>query len=110
MKKAFLVFIIWLFAASAVAAPFLYTAPVTKDGTEPTEYVVILNGTTYTTAAVATGVNQVYMHFDLAGKTTATNTATVKAKNLWGDSAISSSYPFAAGVPTTPSGIGLSIN
>lgn len=110
MKKALLIFIIWLFASSAVAAPFLITTPVTKDGSEPTSFVVLLNSTTYTVAPTDTGTNQVYLHFDLAGKTAATNSATVKGKNMWGDSAISDPFVFSAGVPAKPSGLGLSAN
>ena len=102
--------LIAFFSASALAAPFLTCTPYTKDGSEPATFVVVLNGTSYTTAAVATGANQVWLHFDMAGKVAASNTLTVKAQNIWGDSAVSSPLVFTASPPAAPGGLSFSAN
>lgn len=110
MKKLFCIIIILLFPAAVMAAPFLTCTPYDKNGSEPTAFVVVLNGTTYTTPAVATGTNQVYIKFDMAGKFAANNTLTVKAQNVWGDSAASSPLAFTASPPASPAGLGFSAN
>lgn len=104
MKK-YLLAIILMLPALALAAPFLVCDPSTVDGSEPTAFVVTLNGTTYAAPAVATGTNQVYLHLDLSGKVAANNTATVKAQNVWGDSAQSAPFVFKAGAPAAPGGL-----
>lgn len=114
MKKLVLSLItlmaILLLAVSAIASPFLISAPYSKDGSEPTTFIVVLNGTTYTSEAVATGTNQVYLHLDMAGKVVTSNTLTVKAQNIWGSSAISVPLVFVAVPPATPSGLSFSVN
>ena len=99
---------ILLLPTTAMAAPFLVCDPYTVDGSEPTAFIVTLNGTTYTAPAVATGTNQVYLHLDLAGKVAANNTLTVKAQNIWRDSAASSPLVFVASPPASPAGLGFS--
>lgn len=111
MKKALLIFIIWLFASSAMAAPFWNSAPYTKDGSEPTEFIVVLNGTTYTAVApFSVDATHTKIHFDLSGKLIdGTNTISAKAKNFWGkESAFSSPLDFNAGKPAAPSSAGFS--
>jgi hypothetical protein len=112
MKKLFCILLMLLLPTVALAAPFLVCDPYTVDGSEPTSFVVIINGTTYTVPATAIGTTQVYLHMDIAGKyVTGTNTVTAKGKNMWGDGPITPSpLVFKAGVPAAPGGLRYSVD
>ena len=93
-----------LFSASAAASPYLVCDAVLKEG-GPTEYVLELNGKTYTSPAVAVGSDKVRLYFDLAGKWQAGgNNVVVAARNMWGQSA-GTPLVFTAGAPSAPAGV-----
>ena len=92
------------------AAPFVVCDPWTKDGSEPYGFTVTLNGTDFEVAAVPTGTNQVWLHFDLAGKTLLpSNTITCIARYTMGDSTRSVPFVFANGPLLAPSGLSISV-
>lgn len=98
-------------ATSAMAAPFLVSAPIAaSDANAPTSYLLTFDGGSEIETAVTVSGANVYLHYDLAGTTNGAHAVTVKAKNMWGASAASSSYSFSKGVPSVPTGISISPN
>jgi len=103
-----------LFPVVAQAAPFLTGDPYPTNvaGTVvPSEFVVTISGVAQPiiTPAVTVGTNQVGLKLDLGPlNLSGAKTVTVKAKNAWGESAASAPFTFTAGVPGSPSGLGLS--
>lgn len=97
----------------ALANPFLVCEPYPASGVQPDSFTVVLNGTTYTAAAVKDSVTgAVSLKFDLAGKW-ATGTNSVKAaavSSMWGASAFTVPLGFSAGTPAVPFGVGLQVN
>jgi hypothetical protein len=95
-----------LIATPCFASPFITCEPYSAGAAQPDSFTVVLNGTTYT-AIPETVTGGVRLKFDLAGKWIAgTNNATIKAANMWGESA-TVPFSFIAGAPAPPSGVGL---
>ena len=116
MKKlvtAMVMVMVLLFAVSAIAAPvYVVCTPYLIDGSEPSSFIVILNGTTYTgITPTAYDATHVYLHYDISSKVNLTgNVLTVKASNIWNDSGVSAAKNFSASPPATPTGIGFFAN
>jgi len=101
---------ILLCTSMTYAAPFVVCDPWTKDGSEPYGFTVTLNGVDFEVETVPTGTNQVWLHFDLAGKTLLTsNTITCIARYTMGDSNRSIPFVFANGPRLAPSGLSISV-
>jgi hypothetical protein len=113
MRKHRLIPIMLLVATGQISAePFLTCTPYPTTGAYPTEFVVTVSGITnpiVTPAVDVTGGKA--MRLDLGPlNLSGAKTVTAKARNAWGESAVSSPFSFTAGVPATPTGIGLSSN
>jgi hypothetical protein len=100
MYRLFLSLSFLLTASIALAqGPYLVSDPYPADEDQPDEFVIMLNGTEYTSAAVANNDGLLYLRFDLDGIwNDGQNDLTVKARNMWGES-ILIPFAFTAGVP-----------
>jgi len=102
----------FLFALASMpiyAAPFVVSDPYPSSGPQPTEFVITVSGQSAPVIVPATSTAQgVMLKWDVAG-ISGSKTITAKARNAWGESAVSSPFTFTAGMPAAPSGIGLSV-
>lgn len=79
--------------------------PAGPDITQPDDFVIVFNGTTYYSAAVEDANGLRFLSFDLEGLwQPGVNTTMVYARNVWGEST-TVPFDFAAGPPGTPGGI-----
>ena len=86
MKKLFITLAIVLFAASAMASPYLVCDP--QPNAEG--YNMLVNGVEVSVLAEQVG-DEVRLHYDLADVPVGNNEFSVRAYNMWGESA---SVPF----------------
>ena len=99
-----------LFPGIALATPFLMCDPYPNTGPQPTEFIVNVSGITapiVTPAVDVTGGKVLKLDLgplNLVGP----KTVTAKARNAYGESALSAPFSFTAGAPAVPSGLTLS--
>ena len=110
MKKvSALPFLFALASAPIYAAPFVVSDPYPPDAAQPTEFVITVSGTQTPVIVPATATPQgVILKWDVAAQE-GSKTITVKARNMWGESAASLPFSFTAEKPVAPTGIGLSV-
>ncbi|MER2526734.1 MAG: hypothetical protein ABTR07_02280 [Candidatus Competibacter denitrificans] len=100
-------------AMSAQAAPFLVCADYPAEASQPAEFLLYFDGAT--TPAVTPAVKNpetglLRFRFDLASLKPGPHKVIAKARNMWGESALSSPFDFPAGGPAAPGGMGISPN
>lgn len=106
MKKSFFIAGV-LYAGISYGAPFLVSEPYKTTDAQPDSFVVTLdNGQPVTVPAIKDTSGQAYLKHDLRGLV-GFHTIKVRAKNVWGESADSDPFTFAAGVPAKPANLGL---
>ena len=110
MKKIpALQFLLALASAPIYAAPFVVSDPYPTSGPQPTEFVISVSGTQTPVVIPATTTPQgAIFKWDVAAQK-GSKTITVKARNVWGESAASLPFSFTAEKPGAPTGIGLSV-
>lgn len=98
-----------LISTPVYATPFVVSAPYAADSPQPTEFVISVSGAQTPIVVPATVTTQgVILKWDVSGMS-GSKTITVKARNLWGESAASVPFSFTAEKPAAPTGIGLSV-
>jgi len=104
MKKAFAALaVLVFFCGAAQASPFLVCDSYPAAGPQPEDFVIILNGATYYSAAATDANGLRYLLFDLDGLwAVGPNECTVWARNFWGES-IQVPFAFSADPPLAPS-------
>ena len=85
-----------LFAALALASPFLICDPQTN-----VTHYVITGDINVTVPATDLGDGTVRLQYDLAGITEGTFNLQVKAKNIWGES-VAVPFDFVKAIPAVP--------
>ena len=76
--------------------------PVGPDTTQPDDFVIVLNGNTYYSAAATNAEGLRYLLFDLNGLwNTGPNTTVIWARNVWSEST-QVPFDFNAGAPAQP--------
>lgn len=110
MKRIFaLPFLFTLVSTPIYAAPFIVSDPYPPDSAQPTEFVISVSGTQAPVVIPATATPQgAIFKWDVAAQK-GSKTITVKARNMWGESAASLPFSFTAAQPVAPTGIGLSV-
>ena len=101
-------FLFALASAPIYAAPFVVSDPYPPDAAQPTEFVISVSGMQQPVIIPATATPQgAILKWDVAALK-GSKTITAKARNVWGESAASLPFSFAAEKPGAPTGIGLS--
>ena len=100
---------LWALASAPIyAAPFVVSDPYPSSGPQPTEFVISVSGTQTPVVVPATATPQgAILKWDVSG-VSGSKTITVKARNVWGESAATPPFTFTAGTPAAPTWIGLS--
>lgn len=105
--------LLFLASPTVLAGPFLVCDPYPLTAEQqPTEFVVTISGIAnpIVTPFEVTPTGR-RMHLDLGPlNLSGTRTVTVKARNMWGESASSLPLVFAAGTPVPTTGVTLSAN
>lgn len=102
MKLFTLTAVLFLVAALGSAQPYLTCDPYPASGAQPDDFVIVLDGNTYYSAAVVDANGLRILLFDLAGLwQPGQNSTIVWARNVWGESA-QVPFDFNAGLPTGP--------
>lgn len=96
---------VMLFAVGAFAqGPYLTCDPYPTTVAQPDDFVIVLNGATYYSAAVENPDGSRYLLFDLNGLyNPGPNDTLVWARNVWGESA-QVPFAFTAEPPAAPTG------
>lgn len=93
----------------AQGAPFLVSDPYPASaGVDRFEVTVDGKASTSAPQTMADGSER--PHYDLAGLGNGQHTASIKACGQWGCGAASSPFTFVVGVPSAPTGLGISAN
>ena len=88
-------------------AVYVICDPILTTGIQPTMYVLTRDGgTAFEVDPQKLADNSVRLHYDVSSVSNGTHNMTVKAKNLWGESA-SVPFSFTKAVPTSPLNIAL---
>ena len=94
---------VWFMFTPAHAAPFLVCDPQEN----VTSYAVTMDDTTVTVLAQDLGDNTGRLYYDLDGIENGSHNCTVKAKNMWGESA-NTPFSFSKIQPESPSVLDIS--
>lgn len=110
MKRQLLFATLIALPALVVASPFLISDPYPATSQQPTEFVVTISGIANPIVSPAVDVTGgKALKLDLGPlNLSGAKTVTAKARNAWGVSADSNPLDFSAGVPGSPTGLGLS--
>lgn len=107
MKRIALIASLATASLTATAAPFLVCDPYPPSGPQPTEFVIAIGtAAPITVPATRESDGDVILKWDV-GTQTGSKTLTVKAKNAWGESAVSAPFSFVAGAPPAVAGMRL---
>lgn len=107
-RLAFLVAVV--LPGMAQASPFLLCDPYPASAGVDNFSVVIDGKPAVASTPLALADGSEKCHHDLAGLSNGQHTATVKACNQWGCSASSAPFVFSVGVPSVPTGLGITTN
>lgn len=98
---------------AANAAPFLVCADYPAEVSQPAEFLLYFDGATVpvvTPAVKNPESGLIRFRHDLASLKPGPHKVIAKARNIWGESALSAPFDFPAGSPSAPGGMSISLN
>jgi hypothetical protein len=106
MKTLITIIAVLIMCGTAAASPFLVCDPYDAAVGVDTFVITIDGGTAYTSPAQVMTDGKTRLYLDLGSVTSGSHSMTIKARNVWGDSA-TAPFEFTKSVPSAPVGIGL---